>query len=405
MTQHCIIVGGGHAAAALAPELRQQGWQGDITVVCGEPHIPYQRPPLSKEFLAGDKGLEDIYIRPSAVYEQAKVQLLLNTQVTAVDRDNKRVQLSDGSSPAYSKLALTLGARVRTVDLPGVELQGISYLRNLADVQRIRQSVKSGGRAVIVGGGYIGLETAAVLNRLGMQVTVVEMQDRVLQRVTAPQVSAFYSRIHREAGVTIRCNTGITAFAGNGKVEKVLCSDGTELSADLVVIGVGILPETELAEAAGLEVENGIKVNSRTQTSDPDIYAAGDCTCHPNPIYDRWLRLESVQNASEQARITAMSICDKPADYKALPWFWSDQYDLKLQIAGLSQGFDQLVIRGDIEQGRSFAAFYLQQDKIIAVDAVNKAAEFMFGKKLISRGAVIDTNKLANAAVPLKELL
>ena len=405
MSQTCVIVGGGQAAATLALDLRQQGWRGEITLVCAEPTPPYHRPPLSKEFLAGEKRAAEIHIRPPAAYEKAGVRLLLKRRVTAIDRDAKSVALSDGSRLAYHKLALAVGAKARAVALPGVDLPGVCYLRSLADAERIRRHIKPGGDAVIVGGGYIGLETAAVLNRLGMRVTLLEAQPRVLQRVTAPQVSAFYARVHSEAGVAIHCETTVTAFIGEGRVQCVVRGDGAELPADLVVIGVGIAPATELAEAAGLEVENGIKVNGEAQPSDERIYAAGDCAWHYNPIYQRWLRLESVQNAVEQARAAALAICGKPAAYHALPWFWSDQYDLKLQIAGLSQGFEQIVIRGDLERGRSFAAFYLRQGRVIAVDAVNKAPEFMFGKKLITQGAAVDTAKLADAAFPLRDLV
>ena len=409
MTQVCLIVGGGQAAATLATDLRRQGWAGEITMVSAEPTPPYHRPPLSKTFLAGEQGAEALHIRPPAAYEQAGARLLLNRRVTAIDRAARVAQLDDGVALAYDKLALTVGARVRAVDLPGADLPGVCYLRSLADAERIRRRIRPGGAAVIVGGGYIGLETAAVLNKCGMRATVLEAQPRVLQRVTAAPVSAFYTRLHEEAGVAIRCDTGVAAFAGRGKVERVVCADGAELSAELVVVGVGIEPETALAAAAGLEVENGIKVDGEARTSDADIYAAGDCAWQYNSLYERWLRLESVQNASEQARIAALSISGKirgaPAADGAVPWFWSDQYDVKLQIAGLSQGCDRLVLRGDPKRERSFAAFYLRGGRLLAVDAVNKAAEFMFGKKLIAAAAVVDEGKLADAAFPLRDLL
>lgn len=400
----CIIVGASHAAAQLAPTLRQSGWEGKIVVIGDEPHLPCHRPPLSKDFLAGKKQLAEIQIRPADVYEKAGVEFLLGRRVVAIDRDHRRLRLDDGDDLAYDNLALTVGSRVRRVDLPGVGLPGVHYLRTVADVDAIRHFVQPGARAVIVGGGYIGLETAAVLRKLGLAVTVVEMLERVMQRVTAPEVSAFYTRVHREEGVGIRCNLGVSAFAGQGRVEAVRCSDGTLLPADLVIIGVGIVPNVELARDAGLNVENGIVVDEFARTSDPAIVAAGDCTWHHNAIYDRWLRLESVQNASDQARVAAETLCGKRTPYGALPWFWSDQYDLKLQIAGLSQGYDDLVTRGDRDTGRSFAAFYLKQGRVIAVDAVNKPPEFMIGKKLITGGKVVDRARLADAAVPMKEI-
>ena len=405
MSETFVIVGASHAAAMLAPSLRQQGWQGRIIVVGAEASIPYHRPPLSKDYLAGAKSLEEILIRPAKVYEKSEVEFILETSVEAIDRDNKTVRLSNNETLSYDKLALTVGSKVRKVNLPGVDLDGVFYLRDLKDVERISAHISPGANAVIVGGGYIGLETAAVLNRKGMNVTVLEMMERVLQRVTAPALSEFYTRIHEEEGVNIRCGIGVTGFKGNGRVSKVLCSDGSEFSADLVIIGVGILPNTELAEAAGLRVENGIVVNAQAQTSDPDIFAAGDCTFHHNPVYDRWVRLESVQNATDQSRVIAGVACGKEMSYNTVPWFWSEQYDLMLQIAGLSQGYDEIITRGDPGNGRSFAAFYLRAGRVIAVDAVNRPQEFMFTKKLIPAQKTIDKEKLADADVPIKELL
>lgn len=404
MSGSCIIVGASHAAASLGPSLRQSGWEGRIVLVGDEPHLPYHRPPLSKEFLSGAKTLDDIRIRPGEVYAKANIEFLSGMRVQSIDRDAKQVQLANGEHLAYDKLALTVGSRVRKVDLPGVDLAGVHYLRTITDVEAIRADLRAGASAVIVGGGYIGLETAAVLRRLGMNVTVVEMMERVMQRVTAPEISEFYTRVHREEGVRVLCSTAVNAFAGSGRVQRVVCGDGSELDADLVIIGVGIVPNVELARDAGLNTENGIVVDEYTRTSDPDIVAAGDCTWHFNPIYDRWMRLESVQNATDQGRAAAMNLCGKEQSYSALPWFWSDQYDLKLQIAGLSQGYDRVITRGDRNTGRSFAAFYLKEGKVIAVDAVNKPPEFMMGKRLITERVIVDQDRLADASVPMKEL-
>jgi 3-phenylpropionate/trans-cinnamate dioxygenase ferredoxin reductase component len=405
MSQTCVIIGASHAAAQLAPTLRQEGWEGRIIVIGDEPYIPYHRPPLSKTFLSGEKALDDIYIRPQIVYEKAEIEFLLNTRVDAIDRERKTLALNNGESLGYDKLALTVGSRVRKVDLPGVELDGIYYLRDANDAEQIKSKVAAGKKAVIVGGGYIGLETAAVLRKLGMQVTVLEMMERVLQRVTAPEVSEFYDRIHKEEGVNICCGIGVSAFEGQGDVEKVICSNGNTFDATLVVVGVGILPNVELAEAAGLQVNNGIVVDEYARTSDADIVAAGDCTFHHNALYDRDIRLESVQNATDQARVAAMTLCGKEKAYDALPWFWSDQYDLKLQIAGLSQGYDEVIVRGDRENSRSFAAFYLKDGVVISVDAVNKAPEFMMGKRLISGKVKVDKVQLADENVSMKELI
>ena len=405
MSENFIIVGASHAASMLAPTLRQQGWQGRILVVGAEASIPYHRPPLSKDYLAGEKTLDEILIRPAKVYEKSEVEFILNTSVESIDRNNKTVRLSNNETLSYDKLALTVGSKVRKVNLPGVDLDGVFYLRDLRDVERITAYINPGANAVIVGGGYIGLETAAVLNKKGMNVTVLEMMERVLQRVTAPAISKFYTRVHGEEGVSIRCGVGVTGFKGNGRVAKVQCNDGSEFAADLVIIGVGILPNTELAEAAGLKIDNGIVVNDRAQTSDPDIFAAGDCTNHHNPIYDRRIRLESVQNATDQSRVAAGAACGKEVSYNAVPWFWSEQYDLMLQIAGLSQGYDEIITRGDPGNGRSFAAFYLREGRVIAVDAVNKPQEFMFTKKLVPLQKTVDKKRLADAGAPIKELL
>jgi len=405
MSKTCVVIGASHAAAQFVQSLRQEGWEDRILLVGDEPYIPYHRPPLSKEFLAGNKALEDIYLRPASVYDDLGVEFLLETRVEAVDADAKRLSLSGKNSVQYDKLCLAVGSRVRTVDLPGVELDGVHYLRTVGDVEAIRAGIRPGGKAVIVGGGYIGLEAAAVLNKLGMQVTVLEMAERVMQRVTAPEVSEFYTRIHSEEGVEIRCGMGVTGFEGGDRVERVVCADGSQWNADLVIIGVGILPNTELAVAAGLEVENGIIVDEYARTSNTDIVAAGDCTFHFNPLYNRRVRLESVQNATDQARTAAATACGGGKPYDALPWFWSDQYDLKLQIAGLSDGYEETLVRGDRENSRSFAVFYFRDNRIIAVDAVNKPAEFMMGKRLITAKEEVDRVQLADETIHMREFL
>lgn len=405
MSQTCVVIGASHAAASFVTGLRQDGWTGPIQVIGDEPYIPYHRPPLSKALLAGEKTLVESYIRPQDIYTKGNIEFKLGVRAEQIDRAGKKVILADGSSVNYDKLALLVGSRVRKVSAPGHDLEGINYLRDYSDVLRIKAHVKPGGNAVIVGGGYIGLEAAAVLKKLGMKVIVLEMMDRVLQRVTAPEISEFYTRIHTEEGVQIRCKVGATGFEGKSKVEKVICNDGTILPADLVIIGIGIIPNVEIAQAAGLKVENGIVVDNHALTSDSDIVSAGDCTWHFNAIYDRWMRLESVQNANDQARVAASTVAGLDKVYNALPWFWSDQYDLKLQIAGLNQGYERVVVRGDRSGSRSFAAFYLKGDNVIAVDAVNRSAEFMVGKKLILEKIPVDATRLADDAVNIKELM
>ncbi|MBB5189211.1 3-phenylpropionate/trans-cinnamate dioxygenase ferredoxin reductase subunit [Zhongshania antarctica] len=404
MTEHCIIIGASHAAAQLISSLRQEGWEGKISLIGDEPYLPYHRPPLSKAFFVGEKTEDELLIRAAGFYDKYKVDLLLGSRVTKIDRDAKKITLENGAEISYTKLALTTGARVRKIPFTGCELPGVFYMRDLNDVKQTHEFTGRGKSAVIIGGGYIGLETAASLRKIGMSVTVIEAMSRVLQRVTAPEVSAFYTRIHTEEGVDIRTEAGVDAIVGDKHVEGVRLADGNTVHADLVIIGVGVIPNIELAEAAGLTIDNGIAVDEFATTNDADIVAAGDCTNHYNPIYQRKLRLESVQNATDQAKIAAKSICGKPEAYSALPWFWSDQYDLKLQIAGLSQGFDKVIIRGDSAQGRSFAAFYFCEGRFIAVDAINRPKEFMMSKRALTAGQNVDPLKLPDESIEVKDV-
>ncbi|MDH4041974.1 MAG: FAD-dependent oxidoreductase [Gammaproteobacteria bacterium] len=401
--EHAVIVGASHAAAQLGASLRQGGWEGKISIVGEEALPPYHRPPLSKAYLAGEKHSDEMLIRPAAFYARSGIDLVLGTRVTALDRANKVLTLHDGGTIPYTRLALATGARVRKLALPGHDLDGVFYLRDLDDVNRIRSYVGPGKSAVIVGGGYIGLETAASMRKLGMKVTVLEALPRVLQRVTAPEVSAFYSRVHSEEGVNIVTEAAVESLEGKDSVKAVKLADGTLLDADLVVIGVGVMPATELAEAAGLAVDNGIVVDEFARTSDPDIVAAGDCTNHHNPIYDRRLRLESVQNATDQAKTAANTLCGKLEAYHTLPWFWSDQYDLKLQIAGLSQGYDRVVLRGSSQSGRSFAAFYFRDGHLLAVDAINRPKEFMMARRALAAGQGADPARLADDTLEIQQ--
>lgn len=405
MTQYCIIVGASHAAAQLCISLRQGGWDGDITVIGDEAHLPYHRPPLSKDFLSGGKSLDEILIRPAAAYETAGVTMKLGTRVEAIDRKAKTVTTDKGETLSYDKLALATGARIRRLPVPGEELDNVFYLRDTDDVLAIKAEAAEGKRAVIIGGGYIGLETAASLKKQGMDITVLEAMPRILQRVTAPELSTFYKRVHSEEGVKIL--EGVMASeiqnTDGGLNVKTKCEQS--FAADIVIIGIGVIPNTELASAADLEVGNGIVVNEFCQTNDPDIYAAGDVTWHLNPIYDRHIRLESVPNATEQGKTIAAHINGAPKPYSSLPWFWSDQFDLKLQIAGLSEGYDDIVLRGDITAGRSFAAFYFKGDKLLAVDAVNSPREFMMTKMALNKGATLDKVIIADPNGDLKSAL
>ncbi|CAM3673010.1 NAD(P)/FAD-dependent oxidoreductase [Litorimonas haliclonae] len=402
MTEKCIIIGASHAAAQLCVSLRQGGWDGSITVIGDEDDLPYHRPPLSKAFLSGDKTMSDILIRPAEIYEEANIDLKLGVRVGAIDREKKSVLTDDGDIYPYDKLVLATGARVRNLPVPGEDIKGVYYLRDTKDVLAIKSQVAPGRRAVIIGGGYIGLETGASLKKQGMEVTILEAMPRILQRVTAPELSRFYKRVHQEEGVNIL--EGVVASAiskSNGRL-NVSTSCQQNFDADMVIIGIGVIPNMELAEMSGLTVGNGVEVNAFCQTSDLDIYAAGDVTWHFNPIYERHVRLESVPNATEQAKIVAAHINGQPKPYNSLPWFWSDQFDLKLQIAGLSDGYDDLIIRGDIKNSREFAAFYFNGAKLLAVDAVNSPREFMLGRMILGKGKTLDKKAIADESADLK---
>ncbi|PHR62225.1 MAG: pyridine nucleotide-disulfide oxidoreductase [Robiginitomaculum sp.] len=401
-SENIIIVGASHAASQVSISLRQGGFVGNITMIGDEEHVPYHHPPLSKEFLSGNKTIEDILIRPQSVYAKANVKLKLSTRVEAIERATKTVLTDNGETLPYDKLILTTGARVRHLKIPGEKLENVFYLRNSEDVLGIKAKISDSKKAVIIGGGYIGLETAASLRKQGLEVIIIEAMPRILQRVTAPELSTFYKRIHIEEGVRIIEGVMASAIHEDGTELKVQTVCGQEFLADFVVIGIGVIPNLELAADAGLTTSNGIEVNEFCQSSDPDIYAAGDVTWHFNPIYGSKLRLESVPNATEQAKTVANHINGVEKPYTALPWFWSDQYDLKLQIAGLSADYNEIIIRGDIDSGRSFSVFYFKGDTFLAVDAVNSPRDFMFGRQVLSKGLQIKKSIVADIEADLK---
>jgi 3-phenylpropionate/trans-cinnamate dioxygenase ferredoxin reductase subunit len=400
MLRSVIIIGASHAAAQTCVSLRQGGWDGAITIIGDETVLPYQRPPLSKDFLSGHKTIDDILIRPASTYDTANIEMRLGIRVENIDRKNKTVLMKDGSELSYDKLVLTTGARVRRLPIKGEGSDNVFYLRDTSDVLSIKKKAEKAKTAVIIGGGYIGLEVAASLRQQGLEVTVLEAMPRILQRVTAPELSRFYKRVHHEEGVCIEEGVLASEIKQQGKKLNVMTSCDQSYSADMVIIGIGVIPNVELADSAGLKIGNGIQVNEYCQTSDPDIYAAGDVTWHHNPIYDQMVRLESVPNATEQGKVVASHINGLLKPHNSLPWFWSDQFDLKLQIAGLSTGYDDLVIRGDIENSRSFAAYYFKGEKFIAVDAVNAPRDF---KLSLSKRVSLDIMKLADSENGLKD--
>ena len=402
MSERIVIVGAGHAAGQVIATLKQKQYGGSIVLVGEEAFLPYQRPPLSKKFLAGEMLAERLHFKPQSFYADANIEIRLKTRITSIDAAAKTVVTDAQDSISYDTLILAIGSRVREINVEGSELSGVHYLRSIDDVNAIRDAFGNAQRIVIIGAGYIGLEVAAVTCQLGLDVTVLEMEDRVMSRVVSEQVSKFYQREHLARGVHLELSSGLKAIHGDAGVSAVETMDGRMIDADLVIVGVGILPNSELAEAAGLATNDGIVVDDHCRTSDPDIYAVGDCTSHPSKIYGRQLRLESVHNALEQAKTAAANVCGEDLTYSQVPWFWSDQYDLKLQIAGLSEGYDAVVIRGNPEE-RSFACIYLRDGRIIAVDAINAPRDFTQAKALIANAATPDLDKLADSKTMLED--
>ena len=399
-----ILVGAGQSADQCATILRREGFDGSILIVGEESHPPYQRPPLSKDYLAGKVDLDRVYTKKIEFYGKQKIDLLLSTRVKNINREDKSILLSNSDKLSYKKLVLATGSRVRKLHVTGSGLSNIHYLRNINDSENIKKHIKKDKKLVIVGAGYIGLEVAAVAAEKGMFVSVIEMEQRVMNRTVDPIISEYFEDLHKQHGVKIFLNTSLEEFLGSNSVSKVICSNGLELDADLVVVGTGILPNIELALDAGLECENGIIVDEYGKTGDSDIYACGDCTNHPNKILGKRLRLESVHNALEQAKTVASSICGLKKKYNQVPWFWSDQYDHKLQIVGFSGKHQEVVKRGS-EERKAFLLFYLKNKELIAVDAVNSPKEFLDCKKLVANRIKISSDTIQDLSIKLSDLL
>ena len=396
-----VIIGCGQAGGQAAASLRQEKYEGPITMIGQEPYIPYQRPPLSKQYLSGEQEKEKLNLRQESFYSEKEINLVLGTSVLSVDPLQKELQLETGETATYDKLLIASGGRPRKLEVDGHNLKGIHYLRNIDDVDAIKAQMSTSKNMVIVGGGYIGLEVASVAIKKGLTVSVLEMENRILERVTTEEMSAFYNELHSDQGVNILTSTQAKAFKGFETVERVVCDD-QEIPADLVIVGIGILPNTEIAETAGLETDNGIVVDEHCRTSNEHIFAAGDCTNHPNPLLNRRLRLESVPNAMEQGRVAASNMLGGSKSYASMPWFWSDQYEHKLQMVGFSKESDQSIIRGDMTS-KSFTVFYLKDNLIIASDSVNNPKEFMASKQLIGKKASVEA--LADTSLELKTLI
>ena len=401
MPEEIVIAGAGQAGVQAVQTLRAEGFTGAITMIGDEAYPPYQRPPLSKAYLLGSFARERLFLKPDAFYQEAGCRLILNATVAAIDRKAQNVALRDGRVFRYDKLLLATGTRVRRLTIPGANLPGVQYLRDIADVDALQPMFRPGARLAVVGGGYIGLEVAAVAAKRGLDVTVFEAADRLMARAVSPILSGFYAREHQKAGVKLNLNMSVEAFDGKEKIEAIRVG-GKVWPTDIALVGIGVVPNDMLARECGLACGDGIIVDRNAMTGDPAIFAAGDCTRHHGRDGAE-IRLECVQNAIDQAKHAALAMLGRPKTYGEVPWFWSDQYDLKLQIAGLARSSDRIVLRGD-PASRKFALFHLRDGVVAAVEAVNAAPEYMIGKKLIAEGAAVAAEKLADPAIPMKQM-
>lgn len=401
--EKCIVIGAGQAGVALCAKLRDLGYQGTLTLIGNEASPPYQRPPLSKKYLLGEIKKESLELKPANFYTDKKIDLRLGVEVTRVEREKKKVHFANGETLSYDRLALTTGTRARA--LPASLLGNVTkayYVRTLSDVDKMAREFRPARRALIIGGGYIGLEAAAVAVKTGVSCTLIEAAPRILERVACPETSAYFRTLHQAHGVIIRENTQLARMEEEDGIIRAHLKDGTSVTVDFALVGIGVLPNQELAEAANLSVDNGIVVDSRGATSDPDIFASGDCASFP--WRGHHIRLESVQNAISQSETVAAAMLHKPAHYDETPWFWSDQYDVKLQIAGLNTGYDNTIMRpGNRAQTQSI--WYYRGNELIAVDAMNDARAYMTGKRLLEAGKSPAPAMIADLSVDLKTLL
>ena len=402
--ENLLIIGAGQSAIQCISTLKKEGYSGSITLVGEEEHLPYQRPPLSKGFLEDSLNKERLYFKKLEFFTENKVQLYLGLSAEKLEIDNQKVYLSDNSELEFDKLVFATGSRVRLLDFPGSELKSIFYLRDLDDAEAIKKDLETSENLVIIGAGYIGLEAAAIAAKKNKKVTIIEMADRVMNRTVDPQISEYYFNLHQSYGVKFHFNTSLQTINKVSDSLEVVCSDGTEVKADSVLIGAGVVPNIELAEEAGIYCDNGIIVDEFGQTNFKNIYACGDCTNHPNKILNKNLRLESVHNAMEQAKTVASSVMNNPIEYNQVPWFWSDQYDHKLQIVGLSGDHDLVTMRGNTNDAK-FMLFYTKDEELIAVDAINNPKEFLISRKLVSNKVKIKPNVISDLNINLNDLI
>ncbi|CAN7505590.1 FAD-dependent oxidoreductase [Phenylobacterium sp. LjRoot219] len=404
LNAHVVIIGAGHAGGTLAALLRQYGHTGPISMIGDEPIPPYQRPPLSKAWLKGEADADSLALKPLEFYADENIDFRPNVKAVKLERAARKVKLSDGSELTYDFLVLATGARAIALPIPGADLQGVMFLRTAADAEALKTTVGPGKRLAVVGGGYIGLEVAASGRALGAEVVVLERESRLLARVANEVLSEFFRSYHAKHGVTFELGASVTGFEGEGgKITGVKLADGRVIACDAAVVGVGAHPNDELASESGLETARGVVVDLEARTSDPHVFAIGDVAHRPMPIYGRMFRMESVPNALEQAKQAACAITGRPAPTGEVPWQWSDQYDLKLQIAGYAFDVDEIVVRGDPASGK-FAVFHLNGDQVQSVEAINAPPEFMMGRQLIGNRKAVNKAKLADPAVSMKEV-
>jgi len=403
MTDRIVVVGASQAGVQIAESLRAEGYDGPLVLIGDEAHPPYQRPPLSKALLTGETTEDRLVLRGPELLAKRNIELVAGVRVTAIDRAGRQVQLSDGRALPYRGLALATGGRPRTLAIPGAELDGVVTLRTIEDSRRIGAGIAQANRVAVVGGGFIGLEIAAAARKAGKPVVVFEALDRLLARSSAPFVSEFFLDVHRAHDVDVRLATAVAAIDGKRRAEAVVTADGRAHPADLVVVGVGLVPNAELAQASGLACDRGIIVDDCSRTDDPAVVAAGDCTARRMPD-GTLLRLESVQNAIEQGKSAAAALLGKPRPFTAAPWFWSDQYDVRLQMAGLSAGHDKIVVRGD-RAAQRFSVFYFQGERLTAVDSVNRAPDHGAARRLLDRGHSLSFSQAADESFALMSLL
>ncbi|MEO1010085.1 MAG: FAD/NAD(P)-binding oxidoreductase [Bacteroidota bacterium] len=401
----CVIIGASHAGVNCAFALRREGWAGPILIFDRDPEMPYHRPPLSKTYLTDANGQGQNLLKPLESYTHENIDLKLGIWVNEIDPEGKSIVLEDGQVQPYTKLVLATGARPLIPPIPGIDMaKNLFLLRTAKDVAAIKKAIKENGNGevLVIGGGYIGLEIAASLKKMNLKVTLLEREERVLARVTAPEMSTFFEELHEKNGVSLFTGKDVVEIKTDETRNQVLCADGSSFNADIIIVGVGIRVNTELAEKIGLDIQNGIQVNETARTSNADIYAIGDCTLHHNPHYNRYVRLESVQNAVDQAKIAAASICGKEVVYNAIPWFWSDQYQIKLQMTGLSQGYDEAIQRIEKDKENCFSVWYFKGDELLAVDAINNAKAYVLGMRFIQARQKLDKSKVGDSSIPIK---